>query len=849
MTSAYTATELLDTTRNSLLAIGYRDELMRSDYMFTDPLAPLQPRRSISLAAFAQEPPSYRSACFGVVVLPQNGNGGVEAVRQYQALGAPQILSLQPQTAEVQRWKILAEGMPQLIERIEPAHLRNVILEHRQEWSPEQILRAKSIGFRSGAVQLDFFDFGLVPTIESIVQNKLDTLLQHVIVDCKRVYSTKHRQEPDYQALFRLIFRLLAAKLLSDRHHPGANWDNPDPAIVIQAVENFYFKGTPPGRVLQDVDVQRTAWDRIRAAFHFANISVETLAYVYENTLVSSEMRRKHDVHATPPEVAEYVVRALPFESLAQDERRVFEPFAGHAPFLIAALGRLRMLLPPDMSQEERHGYFVRMLSGLEIDTFAAEVARHSLIFADYPNPDGWRIANVDAYTSPEFDAHLSQARVVLCNPPFGDFSPNARKAGADIQAPNKAVEALRRVLEYPPEMLAFVLPRVFVNGQMYRDARKKLASLYSEIEIVGLPETAFQHSALETVLLIAHKAEANGTSLRTSNVERHDYQRFVRLGKPTWQTEAPPDYLDVPNRAFWYGPVQQLLDELTYLPKLGETADVHRGIEYNVPFEGNQDTLVSDTPRTGFVPGLVNTREGFEPYGTYSHRYLNMDPDLMLYKAYRRPWDQPKVIANAARISRDRWVIAGAVDEQGLVCYQRFHGIWPRDGTPVEVLAAVVNGPVANAFLSVHRTSRDNQVRTILRIPIPMFTTAQRQRIVALVRDYRRLRERWLHRDHETQHFEVQCREIMWRIDAEVLGAYDLPPRLERRLLDYFDGFKRPGPIQFERYYPPDFQPSIPWRVFISEDFRASTAPQTLERLPVIVDPAISAVVRELAE
>ena len=849
MASAYTARELLDTTRDGLLTIGYRNELVQPDYTFADPLDSSLPVKNIDLAAFAQAPLSYRSACFGVVVLPQNGYDGVEAIRRYQALGAPQILGLHPEMAEVQRWKIVAEGTPQLIERINPAHLRNAILEHREEWSPEQILRAKSIGFRTGAVQLDFFDFGLVPTIESVVQDKLDTLLQQVIANCKDVYFAKHHQEIDYQALFRLVFRLVAAKLLSDRHHPGGDWDNPDPASVIHAVEAFYFQGTPPEQVLQDADVRQTAWDMIRAAFHFANMSVESLAYVYENTLVSRKTRRMHDVHATPPEVAEYVVRALPFESLPQDERRVFEPFAGHAPFLIAALGQLRMLLPPDMGQEDRHRYFIEMLSGLEIDTFAAEVARHSLMFADYPNPDGWRVINADAFTSPEFDTCLSQAQVVLCNPPYGDFDSKARMASDAIQSPNKAVEALRRVLEHPPKMLGFVLPRVFVNGPKFRDARKKLASLYSEIEIVGLPEIAFQHSMFETVLLIAHEAKPNGARLRTSEVERGDYQRFVRAGKPTWQTEAPSSYLGVPKPTFWYSPMQHLLDELTHLPRLGETANVHRGIEYNITFKDYVDKLVSDSPRTGFAPGLVNTREGFEPYGVFSHQYLNIDPDAMLYKAYQRPWDQPKVIANASRISRDRWVIAGAVDKQGLVCYQQFHGIWPKGGMPVEVLAAVVNGPVANAFVSIHRTSRDNQVRIVRQIPVPMFTAPQTQSIVALVRDYRRLRGQWLQSGYEAHHFEPECREIVWQIDAEVLAAYDLPPRLERRLLDYFEGFQRPGPVQFDRYYPPDFRPSIPWRVFISEDFRASTARQTLERLPVIVDPAISAVVQELVE
>ena len=850
MTLAYTSDQLLDSAKQALSAIGYRGELLQTDYRFADPLSPSEPTRSIDVAAFAQTPLSYRSACLGLVVLPKKSYDGVDVIRQYQALGAPQILSLHLGIPVVQRWKMVAQGSPQLIERIEPEHLGKAILEHQHEWNPAQILRAKSIGFRATrAEQLDFFDIGLVPAIEGVMQQKLHDLLGQVLALCVEAYRTAHDREPDYHALFRLIFRLVAAKLLCDRHHPGGDWGNTDPARVLRDVEAFYFRKPTSGHVLEDNEVQRVAWERIRSAFLFSNISVETLAYVYENTLVSAETRRLLDVYATPPEIAEYMVQALPFETLAQEERRVFEPFAGHAPFLTASLGRLRMLLPPDVSESERHAYFVRMLSGLEIDSFAKEVAAYSLMFADYPNPDGWRIIQADAYTAPEFEAHLVEAAIVLCNPPFGDFGSAERKANL-VQSSNKAVAALQRVLTHPPKMLGFVLPRVFINGQSYRQVRRELASLYGEIEVVSLPDIAFRHSNVETVLLTAHGIRLNGSRLRTSLIKKEDYQGFVHSGRPTWCTEAPPTYLEqTPSPTFWYGPEHRVLNELAHLPTLGEVAEIHRGIEYSIPFSESEDRLVSDEQKPGFVPGIVNTRQGFGPYEVGVVRYLNTSQDLMLYRAYMRPWNDPKVIANASRISADRWVIAAAVDRTGLVCYQRFHGIWPKGGLPLEVLAAVVNGPVSNAFVSTRRTSRDNQVRMLRQVPVPRFTAEQVKTIVALVRDYLLRRNEWLAAGFAAARFESLCREILWQIDGEVLKGYGLAPRLERQLLDYFEDFRRPGPVYFDRYYPPGFRPSVPWSVYLSEEFQASTAVQTLERLPVLHDSGISAVVEALTE
>ena len=218
-------------------------------------------------------------------------------------------------------------------------------------------------------------------------------MLREVLDLSKRTFIEYHNREPDYGALFRLIFRFIAAKLHADRQYPGNDWNSPEPQTVIRAVDEFYFQNTEAEPILTDERVQRAAWRHIQSAFHLQNLSVEALAFIYENTLVEPETRRRYGTHATPPYIAEYAVRHLPFENLPPEERRVFEPFAGHAPFLIAALGRLRNLLPANTDAKQRHEYFVRMLSGMEIDSFAREIARYSLILADYPNPDGWRLS------------------------------------------------------------------------------------------------------------------------------------------------------------------------------------------------------------------------------------------------------------------------------------------------------------------------------------------------------------------------------------------------------------------------------------------------------------------------
>lgn len=438
---AYSTEELLSIARSGFGEIGYQEELLLPQYQFADFLSSSYPVREIQLAGFVQQPPSYRTASFGVLVAPD----AHERIADFMALGAPHVFVIDPGAEEMDRWIFQVAQRPQLVEKIRPDALLTTIREHRQEWGPESVLRAKSIGAQAGPVQLDFYDYGLLPVLDREVHRKLDQLFETVITVASDAYRQQHRRELEadgYHGLFRLIFRLVAAKLLTDRQYPG-NWADPDVRAVIQKVDEFYFRTSKSERVLADRAVQQVAWDEIRTGFRLQNLSLEALAYVYENTFVSREIRRAYDTHATPSEVAEFIVQQLPFEAIPRDQRTVFEPFAGHAPFLTAALGRLRSLLPSYEGVDERHEYLVRMLSGIELDSFACEIAWHSLILADYPNPNGWSIEEANAFASPKFWEFLAGANIVLCNPPFGQFTTQEREQYTNLRAANKAVEVL----------------------------------------------------------------------------------------------------------------------------------------------------------------------------------------------------------------------------------------------------------------------------------------------------------------------------------------------------------------------------------------------------------------------
>lgn len=831
--------------KEGLRLLGYKGNLLQENYDFADILGPTYSVYTIPLATFAQDPPSYQNACFGVVI--SNGQSGIPLVSSFRSLGAPHIIEIQQNG--IHRWMMTSHGDPKWLEVVRPQSIMGMFESHKQDWSPDQILRAKSMGEEDFAAQLDFFDVGLLPLIDGEVREKLDSLLRRTVLLAIEQYRAKHpNAEPDYPGLVRLLFRLIAAKILNDRNHPG-NWLNDDPRIVVKLVEDFYFREPAPKPVLDDYFTQVAAWNSIKSAFHFQNLSVEALAHVYENTFVSKELRTRYSIHSTPPYIAEYMVRHLPFDKLEDRERIVFEPFAGHAVFLVAAMRRLRELLPSSMNIEERHEYFVHRLSGIEKEEFAWEVGRLSLMLADYPNPNGWQLIQGDAFRDPIVDREIARAGIVLCNPPFEDFTADEKRMYLNLHSVHKPIEILYRIVTHPqkPRLLGFVLPRTFLTGQVYRELRATVSSAYSCLELVALPDKVFRHSDAEAVLLLAEGEPASTIHITSALVDKDDLPIFKRQGTVTYRTRrnVPNDSI-IRGNGLWEPPLSEVWHRLRSYERLGSIVEIHRGIEYNIPLRENRERFVSLYPREGFEKGLDMIREGFEPFISRDDVFLSVHPDLMRTNAYLHPWKEPKIIVNATRLSRGPWRIVAVLDYDGLICYQNFHGIWSQGRFPIEVIAALLNTPLANAYLWTH-ARRSNEKVTIGNIPIPTLDAPTSEILTDLVRSYIQYRHEWLSTPHEEAKFRNVCYQLLVEIDAVILHAYDLPPKLERQLLDCFHGHSRPGPVEFSGYYPQGFRLFIPWHRYISHEFQRARIDETLARIPVIDDPNISEALSEL--
>ena len=835
---------LFDAVLSNVASLGYGRGLCLRGYEFSDWFSGGETRVSVPAAAFARQPTGYDSAC--VAVFLQNGGGPPQ---RYRSLGAP--YGIEVQEDGIVPWSIGRDEATTRapLGRIPADAMDRFFASVGRKWGPSEVLRAKNIGRGTHPGELDFVDLGLVTALESEISRKLDGLLTRAMSAGQKAYRRATGQKPEPEELYRLVFRLLAGKVFHDRavgdfRHLDANTDARG---VLKAVCKYYEE---PNNYLANRDAQQAVAAELWTNLSFQNLSVDALALVYENTLVDDTLRRDNGIHSTPRRIARHVVERLPFESIAESERIVVEPCSGHGVFLVAAPKRMRDLLDPSWDARRRHRYFAERLLGFEHDPFAREVNKLCLTLADFPNPNGWNLEKADVFTSRKLTVALATARIVLCNPPFEEFSKADRLQYGSAIGTLKPLEVLRRTLRHahPAAALGFVLPRTMVDGSSYRDVRGELARRFRQLEITALPDKVFRHADVETVLLLATGSSSERVTVHFREVKKPQLRTFYDDGAATREdtghftaSEAEADGFHVPV-------LREIWEHLGRLPTLKTIAEIHRGVEWQAPFD--EKKYLSNTERRGWWKGLRNVEEGFESYSLPKQIWLNPAQEFRLYDAWSRPWAKPKVIANAARKARGAWRLAAAPDESGLVCTQRYHCIWPSNGWSAKALSALLNSPVISAFAASREGKRHVSKKTLEACPIPRLTPGDLVTLEGLVDAYMTT----VNDSPENRlplwgggAWEESARRILLEVDALILRGYNLPPWLERQLLDFFSGEKRPVPFAFGDYFPADFTANLPLHSYISSRFRASTAENIAPHIPNLRDPALTAALDEI--
>lgn len=818
MNGAPTGSEpILATLIAGLEQLGYRGPRLERNYSFPDWFAG-QKIRTLRAAAFAQTPVSYETACIGVA--EANGLRELPLVNSLRAFGAPLLLEIEGD--EVREWAVSRiENKHILLGKYPASQLQAVIAERAKEWTPESMLRAKNIGSFKWNEQLALFT-GLIPELEDRIQAALDPLLRETLSCTRAAYVGSANKAPDPRDLFQLVFWILTAKVFRDRGLNGFAALNGDPDEILAAVAKHYK--TDPPRLLNR-EARQAAALSVWRDLDFRNLSVEVLAHIWSKTLVDRDTRKRLGIHRTPRAIVRYIVERIPFPGDGDEDRIVFEPCSGSAAFLIGALNYLRPNLVLAAPQE-RHKYFVKHLAGIEYDPFGVEISTLALTLADFPNSNGWNIQRGDVFAPHAMTDLLRRSGAVLCNPPFEPFSDKERSryGATDIRKP---AELLRRVLAdlHPAGVIGFVLPYIAVDGKAYADTRKLLADRFASLELTVLPERSFEDAETDVAILIAKEPiphVATRVSFRRVNDSEQDWEKFRRdQGVSTSYEEQFT--ADTARKGLILADLPEVWSYLSGHRRLGEIAEIHRGVEWRTNI--TPDLHVRDAPADGYMLG-VPPRSKFNAFQVPPLKYLNVDPNEQRRNSWQYDWSKPKAILPKARVSRGRWRMVAFADRVGITSHHTFYGLWPKSEQYDEVLlAAVLNSPVANAFVATREGNRDITKEVLDLIPVPKFSRAAKDNIRDLVRRYENaINAMPLHRTEDPE-------KLLKNIDAVVVGAYRMPPRLERAVLDYFNDNDRKVDHPFHNYFPATLDVFVSLAEYLDEKFARTTVAEFLKK------------------
>jgi len=815
---------------------GYRGRLLRSKFRFGD-------GKEAPLVGFAHEPTDARSACIAAV--DGDGRAG-DVVRELRQLGAPVFLVCTGQNVQ---WWMQGRAKPRQLETCSATALPQFFKKHADGLSPEAVYRAKTWGCFKPEYQLTFVDAGLMPLVDSEIGERLTDLIERTVRDLRAELWPGDISVEQGAWLLRSVFWLLAAKILRDKQVPAfASLDLHDVGHAVAAVARHY--GATSAVSVGDARQKQALVSAARSISRFAHlghVTTESLAYVYENALISKQTRQQLGTHSTPPYLVDYIVWHLApwIEALPADQRHVFEPACGHAAFLVAALRLLKELLPRSRRRRpDRRDYLRKKLHGVDLDGSALELALLSLTLADIPNPNGWDLQRRDMFEAGLLEREASHAGVLLANPPFERFSPGEKSRyasqGIGLTCLSKPVEMLQRTLPHlrPGAVFGVVVPQGFLHSKEATGVRRLLAERFEISEICLFPDKMFTFSDHESAVLIGRRLPRQVSprvATRYCRVRERDAEAFKRtFAVSAGQHIAQSRFSGEVGWSMRIPDLDEVWRWCSAAPRLSSLARVAKGLDYkgrdtDLPAGA---TTVSEERFAGAIRGFARWDRDIQIHEQPQEVWMNLDPAVIGTPRSGTTTGVPQVLLNYHPVSRGPWRLVGVLDEQGHPVTSSYVTVRPvSNDCPLELLWALYNSPVANAFMYAHALKRHNLVGLLRRIPVPVVSADGRQRVAEAAQRYLRAlaaSEAAMSREPN----KVALKRLLLQMDAEVLRLYDLPPRYERRLLDTFARDQRPGvPTVFDRYYPEDYEPCFPLHEYLSQEYRRSTAGELRQR------------------
>jgi predicted RNA methylase len=783
MTTVSAGTADARVLRGFLHDLGYGDDFVKEDFpvWLGDRIV------RADLVAFGR--PAPRDMTTATIVAESLGHEQqlTQVIEIARALACPAAVIA---TSEgLQLWSISAHpGEEQRIDSVPTAEAQQLAGRFRDDLAPANLLSAKSSGRQLSLFPLDvsLLTSSRIASSERL-SGRVEQAMKHALATSRFDQADKEKRVAEAS---RTVIGTLAALVVRDKFELDAH----GLSIFDAARQTFrsYFEWLE----LDDIgDLDRERLSRLIGILDegitYEGLDPRVVSEVYENAIVSRATRLQLGVFYTPPELARRMVSHIPFEELPPDDRVVLDPACGSGTLLLAAHDRLQDLAPIRWDPTDKHRYLVSHLSGWDVDPFAVEIARLSLLLHALPAGNSWNIEQRDAR-----DVVLAKPRptIVLSNPPWR----YERRGGARRQLADDFLLSMLRHVK-PGGFVAAILPAGWLSSGTSRAARERLQEQADLFEVWRLPDRVFGTAENAPCIVFAQATQSTGRPWVFRRILSKDgLDRFYETGvADEWMLAKRSQALR--QGTLLRGPLDQARDVLAALPRLRSIATVKSGLAPRPPVaaQANEGEFLwlrhaKNLPSFGAVreQGLRRARfpEDFAFGGTYNADLLR----------------RHKVLVSASRAERNPWRLKAGVDLLGVIPSNTMHMVLPsgEHEDDLYALLAILGSWIAAVWIDSYDTKRAVEAALLRNLPVPPRDIVWHQ-LAALGREL-------------VEAPPGELSGVTRRVDQLVAQAYRLPESVVKQLERHFGGFVAPeGSVRYPASEPLDIPTGIETRRF----------------------------------
>lgn len=563
-------------------------------------------------------------------------------------------------------------------------------------------------------------------------------------------------------------------------------------------------------------DLLSEIYKNLNCSINYQSVDHELLGYFYESTLLqlsekkAENIRREFGIYYTPRILSQEIVSCIPFESIPIDERYVLDGTCGSGSLLLSACKRLEDLASYEKTEFDRHDYLTRMIEGYDIDKFASEVARLSLLLYSLPYGNKWDIHAGDLLRISK--SKIKEPFVILGNLPYEEVRGNSQKT-------QKATAFLDKYLEWLHDegFIGIILPESFLQNDSSILQRKKLLNEFDIMELWMLPGQIFENNC-STIVLIAQKKKTQCECLTKIKVlvrnkesirdyfkhRRWDFEFFINI-QNSWKNE--------PRYRISVSPIEDILQKIVKGKRtIGDITQNVMGIM--MPSNYNFSQMKFD----GWIPYIANANN-FRKYvispemrdnvGFFDY-HMSKEEEKEIKKDYkglrlRRDYESiyaasNKILVKMSSTPGEINCINALVDEDGYYPSHSFFVVISEDKKVSNyVLCALINSKIINAYVRRECVKRTLTTSVVRSIPVPEFSDVQ---ISKIEQCYLSIKEAYALDDKE------KVEEVQEKIDDIIFEAFELGKDEREKITKFFEVYTRDGDnspsanVELEEYH-----------------------------------------------